>query len=185
MKNLIIISGDLASGKSTLSKKLGERLSYIVLNKDPLKEIACDVFDYSSREENKKLSKCAMDNMVYMFKKTAEAGYNIILEANFRSEDICNIAEIVEEYDYNVVLLFLKADSNVSYERFLSRLENRHKAHISIGLQYDFNMFVEYNEMLRNQDLVYEQHTIDTTYIDEDMVLEETMNILMEEEIIE
>ena len=45
MNKLIIISGDLASGKSTLSKSLGDYLSYVVINKDELKEIECDVFD--------------------------------------------------------------------------------------------------------------------------------------------
>ena len=63
-------------------------------------------------------------------------------------------------------------------------MENRHKAHISIGLQNDFNKFEEYNEYLRNQDLVYEPHIIDITNMSEDRVFEQVVRLLSEEKFI-
>ena len=184
MNRLIIISGDLASGKSTLAKRLGEYLSFVVLNKDELKEIECDVFDYSTREENKLLSKAAMSNMIHMFSRLAKAGVDTILEANFRSEEVCEIADIASEYDYKVFLFELTGDQVLLYERFLERMENRHKAHMSIGLQYDFELFKEYNQNLRNQDLVYEPHVIDITDLNEDTVFDVALGQLEEENVI-
>ena len=108
MNRLIIISGDLAAGKSTLANRLGEYLSFVVLNKDPLKEIECDVFGYSSREENKLLSVAAMKNMIHFFSRLAKVGTDTILEANFRSEEVCDIADIASEYNYNVVSILSK-----------------------------------------------------------------------------
>ena len=184
MNKLILISGDLAAGKSTLAKRLGDYLSYVVINKDELKEIECDVFDYSNREENRKLSVASMKNMIHFFSRLAKAGVDTILEANFRSEEVCEIADIAEEFGYSVILLMLEGDQNLLYQRFLERMENRHRAHISIGLQNDFSKFVEYNNYLRNQDLVYEPHTIDVTDLNEDKVFEIALEIVNEEKFI-
>ena len=41
MRNLIIITGDLASGKSTLANALSYELNIPCLIKDDIKEIAC------------------------------------------------------------------------------------------------------------------------------------------------
>ena len=181
MANLIIFSGCLAAGKSTISKMLGETFGYVTLNKDEYKEIACDIFSYSNREENKKLSKCAMDNMIHSFAQMAKVGTDVILEANFRSEEVCDIADIASNNGYNVCLIFLVGDYSLLYDRFLKRLENRHRAHMSIGLQEDYDMFIEYNESLRNQDLVYDRHEIDITNLKIDEVLSECVSILRSE----
>ena len=184
MNRLIIISGDLAAGKSTLANRLGEYLSFVVLNKDPLKEIECDVFGYSSREENKLLSVAAMKNMIHVFSRLAKVGTDTILEANFRSEEVCDIADIASEYNYNVVSIILRGNQTVLYQRFLERMETRHKAHISIGLQNDYNRFVEYNQYLRNQDLVFEPFIVDTTTLGEDATFEKAIKFLSQEKFI-
>ena len=184
MNRLIIISGDLAAGKSTLANRLGEYLSFVVLNKDPLKEIECDVFGYSSREENKLLSVAAMKNMIHVFSRLAKVGTDTILEANFRSEEVCDIADIASEYNYNVVSIILRGNQTVLYQRFLERMETRHKAHISIGLQNDYNRFVEYNQYLRNQDLVFEPFIVDTTTLGEDATFEKVIKFLSQEKFI-
>ena len=51
MRNLIIITGDLAAGKSTLANSLSIELQIPCLVKDTLKEIACDAIGYETREE--------------------------------------------------------------------------------------------------------------------------------------
>lgn len=184
MNKLIIISGDLAAGKSTLAKRLGDYLSFVVINKDELKEIECDVFDYQTREDNKKLSLASMKNMVHFFSRLAKVGVDTILEANFRSEEVCEIADIASEYDYSVISIVLRGDQNILYRRFLERMQNRHKAHMSIGLQNDFRKFIEYNDYLRNQDLVYDSHIIDVTNLNEDRLFETTLKTINEEKFI-
>jgi predicted kinase len=65
MKQLIIITGDLAAMKSTLSKKIGNDLNIVCLNKDDIKEILGDSIGYQNREENLKLSYATFELMFY------------------------------------------------------------------------------------------------------------------------
>ena len=51
MKKLILITGDLATGKSTLAKKLSQNLKILSFTKDVLKEVLSDVIGFSNRQE--------------------------------------------------------------------------------------------------------------------------------------
>ena len=83
-----------------------------------------------------------------------------------------------------MTLFVLRSDIEVLYQRFLERMETRHKAHISIGLQNDYNRFVEYNQYLRNQDLVFEPFIVDTTTLGEDATFEKVIKFLSQEKFI-
>lgn len=181
MRNLIIISGDLASGKSTLASALSKELNIPYLTKDSLKEIACDAIGYSNREENRNLSIAATDSMIYFFNQVAIVGGGLILEANFRNNEITKIKEIAEQNGYNVVLIMLFGDVNLLYQRFLDRLPERHIAHKSLHLDKSFDDFANYIAMIRNEDLLYEPHYIDMSELDEDEVLDKALEILREE----
>lgn len=181
MRNLIIITGDLAAGKSTLAQGLSVELGIPCIIKDALKEIACDAIGYETREENRALSISAVNSMIYFFHQTAEVGGDLILEANFRSEEILSIKEITDEYDYNVVLISLTGDINLLYQRFLDRLSNRHIAHRSLNLDYSIDRFASYIQEIRNEDTVFPSHIIDMSELDEDEVVEEALNIIRSE----
>ncbi len=178
MKTLIIISGDLAAGKSTLAASLSDALDIAYLTKDSLKEIACDVIDYSTREENRKLSVAAVDSMIYFFHQSALVGIPLILEANFRHEEVTKIKQIADEYDYQVLLICLKGELNLLYQRFLDRLATRHRAHRSLNLDYSLEKFVSYINEIRKEDLIYPAFTIDMSDLDEDEVVNEALNII-------
>ena len=181
MRNLIIITGDLAAGKSTLANSLSAELQIPCLIKDSLKEIACDAIGYATREENRELSIAAVNSMIYVFNQTAKVGEDIILEANFRNDEIKEIQEIAEDNDYQVLLISLVGDINLLYQRFLDRLPSRHIAHKSLHLDYSLELFVDYIEELRNQDTIFPSHTIDMTNLDEDEVVDEALNIIHSE----
>ena len=155
MNNLILITGDLAAGKSTLANSLSMELKIPCLIKDTLKEIACDAIGYETREENRNLSIAAVNSMIYVFNQTAKVNGDIILEANFRKEELEDIEDIVNEYNYNVLLINLTGDVNLLYQRFLDRLSHRHIAHMSLHLDNFLDSFISYIEMLRNQDLIF------------------------------
>ena len=178
MLNVILITGDLAAGKSTLAHSLSEELNIPCIIKDDLKEIACDAIGYETREENRALSISAMNSMVYFFEQTAQVGSDLILEANFRNEDIVAIKAIAEEYYYNVVLIKLTGDINLLYQRFLDRLSNRHIAHRSMHLDSSIDKFASYIQMIRNEDMIYPVNSIDMSELDEDEVVEEALNII-------
>ena len=181
MRKLIIITGDLAAGKSTLASALSERLSIPFITKDSLKEIACDMIGYQTREENRLLSKCATRDMIYFFKQSALVGADLILEANFRAEELREIKELVDEYDYRVALIMMTGDIPLLYQRFLDRLPSRHIAHHSLNLDYSLERFTDYINEIRNQDLVFPSHHLDMSDLDEDEVTEKALDIIYDE----
>ena len=181
MANLIIITGDLASGKSTLAASLSEALNIVYVTKDSLKEIACDAIGFNTREENRQLSIAATDSMIYFFKQCALTNSSLILEANFRNEELKRIKDIADAFSYQVVLLCLTGDINLLYQRFLDRLVNRHPAHRSLNLDYSIERFASYIEEIRNQDLLYPAFTIDMSDLDEDEVTEKALSIIHQE----
>ena len=181
MANLILICGDLAAGKSTLAASLSEALSIAFITKDSLKEIACDAIGYETREENRQLSIAATDSMIYFFNQCALVGQSIILEANFREDEIARIKEIADFNHYQVLLINLTGDINLLYQRFLDRLVNRHIAHRSLHLDYSIDRFASYINEIRNQNLLYPAFTIDMTDLDEEEVTEEALAIIHQE----
>ena len=181
MQRLIIITGDLAAGKSTLAAALSESLSIPYIIKDTLKEIACDNIGYQTRQENRQLSITATQDMIYFFKQCALVGNDLILEANFRTEELMEIKGIADEYNYRVVLLILTGDIPLLYQRFLDRLPNRHIAHRSMNLDYSLERFSDYINELRDQDFVFTPNYLDMSNLDEDEVTEEALQIIDDE----
>ena len=53
MQKLLLITGDIAAGKSTFSQILYERYRSVVFHKDTIKEILGDFIGFHDREENK------------------------------------------------------------------------------------------------------------------------------------
>lgn len=178
MHNLILITGDLASGKSTLASSLSESLNIPYFTKDTLKEIACDAIGFSNREENRRLSVSAVNSMIYVFEQSAKVGQDIILEANFRSEEIMRIREICNDYSYSVVLIALTGDINLLYQRFLDRLPTRHRAHTSLNLDMSLERFASYIEEIRNEDMIFPVNYIDMSELDEDEVTDKALDII-------
>lgn len=66
MRKIIIIGGDLASGKSTYSRFLSAKFNISLINKDTLKEILGDHIITNNRSENKKLSEISFALMKYI-----------------------------------------------------------------------------------------------------------------------
>ena len=67
MKKLLLIMGDLATGKSTFASILSKRYGANMFGKDTIKEVLGDTIGFSNREENLKLSKATMELMMFMF----------------------------------------------------------------------------------------------------------------------
>ena len=178
MKKVVLITGDLAAGKSTLADNLSKTLNFTCIKKDCVKEIICDSVGFSTREENKRISVAAVNSMIHFLEQTLKIGGEVILEANFRLEEILRIQDIVEQYNGELFIIYLTGDPKVLYERFLSRVPTRHRAHLSIGLDKDYNKFVEYINDLRNQLERIDCLKIDTTSLLEEDVIDKAFSYI-------
>ena len=152
MKKLLLITGDLACGKSTFAKILSKRYDTNLYFKDSIKELLGDVIGFSDRAENLKLSKAAVEVMIHIFREFAPLGKPLILEANFRTHELERLHAIAVESGYDVLTLVFRADDKLLHQRFLHRIshENRHPVHI-IGDILDYENFVPYIETARGE----------------------------------
>lgn len=152
MKKLLIIMGDLATGKSTFAGILSKRYDTVAFSKDSIKEVLGDSIGFSNREENLKLSKATVELMVYIFSRFGKQGKNLILEANFHASELERLHQIAHENDYQVLVLVLRGDAAILHKRYINRIqnENRHPVHLSTTLDV-FEDFREYTERLRGE----------------------------------
>lgn len=150
MKKLLLITGDLACGKSTFGRMLSERYDIVLFYKDSIKEALGDTIGFSDRAENLKLSKAAVELMTLIFSEFAVQGKDLILEANFRTHELEKLHSIAAAHGYDVLTLVFRADTETLHGRFLNRIanENRHPVHI-IGALNDYDDFAAYIENAR------------------------------------
>ena len=132
MKKLLLIMGDLATGKSTFANMLSSRYNTVLFCKDHIKEILANTFGFSNREENLRLFYATAELMYKMFSEFAEVDQDLILESNFRIKELDKLHEIATENDYRVLTLVLQGDVEILHERYLHRMhhENRPAVHL-------------------------------------------------------
>ena len=131
MKKLLLLMGDLATGKSTFANMLSKRYHTVLFCKDPIKETLSNTFGFSNRAENLKLSYATADLLYQIFRGFAKVDQDLILESNFRIGELEKLHEIAAEHDYQVLTLILRGDVEILHKRFLNRIqnENRHPVH--------------------------------------------------------
>lgn len=178
MKNIVLITGDLAAGKSTLADNLSKTLNFTCVKKDCVKEIICDSVGFTCREENRKISIATVNSMIHFLEQILKIGGDLILEANFRLYEIQKIQEIVEKYGAKLSIIYLIGDTKVLYERFLKRVPTRHRAHLSQGLDKDYTKYVNCITELRNEINDIESFKIDITNLSVDEVLNKAVSFL-------
>lgn len=155
MRKLLLIMGDLASGKSTFANILSVRYDTNVFFKDSIKEVLGDTIGFSNREENKKLSSATMELMFFIFSEFGKLNKNLILESNFHTAELERLHRIALENNYEVLTLVLRGDVGILYKRYLNRMqnENRHPVHLSTTLDV-FEDFKRCTEYLRSEKIL-------------------------------
>ena len=175
MKKLLLVMGDLATGKSTFANILSRRYDVNVLSKDSIKEVLGDTIGFANREENLKLSKATMELMFFMFSEFSKLGKNLILESNFHKVDLERLHQMAHKYNYDVLTLVLRGDVEILHKRYLHRIqyENRHPVHLSTTLDI-FEDFKGYTEYSRKEEVLGNVITIDASefsYQDDTLLL--------------
>ncbi len=136
MQKLILITGDLAAGKSTLAEHISKRYRIPTFTKDRIKELLCDRFGFSNREENLNLSYLSFDLLYHIFECFANTGSSLVLESNFRQSELDRLKTAAEQTGYEIVTIFLTGDLHILHQRYLNRASSgtRHPAHLSQNL---------------------------------------------------
>lgn len=178
MKNIVLITGDLAAGKSTLADNLSQALNFTCIKKDCVKEIICDSVGFSTREENRRISVATVNSMTHFLEQTLKIGGDLILEANFRLSEISKIQELINRYNANLNTIYLFGDEKVLFDRFVKRAPTRNRAHMSQGLDKDYNKYVSYIKELRNEIEDIDAYRIDVTSISEVELLNKVVSFL-------
>ena len=155
MKKLLLMAGDLATGKSTFANILSKRYDANVFYKDSIKEVLGDTIGFSNREENLKLSKATMELMFFIFSEFCKLDKNLILESNFHKTDLEKLHKIANENNYDVLTIVLRGNVDILHKRYLNRIyhENRHPVHLSTTLDV-FSNFKEYIEYSRKEEIL-------------------------------
>ncbi len=162
MKKLILLTGDLACGKTTYSKILSKRYKTEVYNKDTIKEILGDTIGFSNRADSLKLSHATVAIMTEIFVTKACLEQDLILEANFHKDEVAKLQEIAQDNGYKILILNFYAGEQVLYERFMNRInhEHRHPVHQTAGLE-SFEAFCEYIAKSRKEIETVEKLDVD------------------------
>lgn len=151
MRKLLLITGDLATGKSTFANILSQRYHVNVFFKDSIKEVLGDTIGFSDRAENKKLSNASMKLMFFIFSEFTKLGKDLILESNFHTEELEKLHEIARDNSYKVLTISLYGNVKILHKRYLNRVinENRHPVHLSKTLDA-FEEFKKCSDYLNN-----------------------------------
>lgn len=157
MKNFIIITGDLATGKTTLGNNLSKYFGYPFIYKDRIKELISDNVGFQDREENKKISFATFDVMLFIVEQIFEISGSVILESNLRQNELDLLYKKANEFQYNVITLVLKGSIDILHNRYMSRIfhENRHPAHYVFSVREEFESYV-----IKSRDRNYKGDTI-------------------------
>ncbi|MBQ9197772.1 MAG: AAA family ATPase [Clostridia bacterium] len=136
MKKLLLITGDLAAGKSTFAEILNKRYDTNLFFKDSIKEVLGDAIGFSSREENLRLSRASMDLMLFIFSEFAKLNKDLILESNFHTAELERLHQTADENGYDALTVVIRGDAEILHQRFMNRIQNkkRHPAHLSVAL---------------------------------------------------
>lgn len=127
-RKLIIVCGLPGSGKTTLAKKLSEKMGVACLHKDSIKESLYDIFEMKTLEDSKRLGTQSIKLLFKLTEEQLTQGVDLILEAPFNfPEDYKIFNEWQLKYRIDLYSVICSINSKTREGRISNR--PRHKAH--------------------------------------------------------
>ena len=130
---LIIISGHPGTGKTTLSKKVSDKLNLPLIGMDAIKEVMWDTmgheFDF---EFSDKIGKTAFELVFHFIEAFLSKGISLVVEAHFsaeRNNDRFN--ELKKKFNVNLVQIYCNCETEALRKRFKERMtkDSYHNGH--------------------------------------------------------
>jgi len=129
---LILVTGQIASGKTSLAKALADKLNIALVSKDGLKEILFDTVGVGDREWSKKLGRATFSLLDHIVEAQLKAGNSIILESPLNPDfENKKFQDWQKKYGFKAVQIICQADERTLFERFKARAldSERHAGH--------------------------------------------------------
>lgn len=121
-----------ASGKTTLARKIADKLSLPFMSKDEtFKELMFDEFQTTTREWSIKVGKASYRIMSELIEQQLRAGYDIVIESVFKYEfDNPDFMALQEKYNFTAIQVLCQGDTDILIKRFIDRAtQTRHDGH--------------------------------------------------------
>lgn len=131
---LILINGVPASGKSTLTKEISNRLGIVSFAKDDFKELAYEHLGHNDHDRawSKVLSRLSIAYLHYLIRKFAGLDQTLMIDANLNAEIARKeIGDLINGKDVTVLEIHCYAEPHVLVDRYRKRAESgeRHPGH--------------------------------------------------------
>lgn len=130
--SLIVITGPVASGKTTLSQRLAKDLPLPLFNRDQFQELLYDSLGWSDSAWARTLGRASYGVFYYALETTLQTGHSLIIESNFQPRYATpKLLELTQCYSYRPFQLCCKTAPELRLERFCQRIREgrRHPGH--------------------------------------------------------
>ncbi len=185
-KYIIIITGELAAGKTSYGKKISEVLKIPFFSKDLIKEVLFDSFSDTNLdyEAKRKIGASSYAVFYYIIEEQMKVGLPLIAESNFVKESVPIIEDLLNKYDYKSITIRFEGDLHILHKRFLEReySSERHIGLVSNGVFDDFQNFektaIKSKEFrINNNEILVD--TTDFSKVDFDGIIEDIQKYIM------
>jgi predicted kinase len=131
---LVIVSGAPASGKTTVSIALGDRLAIPVLSKDVVKEALFDALGVGDRDWSRQLGTASVEVLVALARAELRHGRSVIIESTLHPEfDAPRFDNLIAETGAVAAQVHCTAADEVIMRRAHERAGQRHPGHVDQG----------------------------------------------------
>ena len=140
---LIIVTGFVATGKTTFSQKLSNTLNIQCFNKDYIKAVLGENLDIETSVQKSRLSVTSFNLIMHIIENFMEKQKPIIVESNFKILEGQKINELIIKYNYDALTFLMLGDLKTLHKRFVERDDKpeRDKANRSEGAFNDYDKF--------------------------------------------